>query len=105
VLADEVRLQHQRLELVVGHDVLEVGDLPDERVGLGIPRSRVLEVRAHAAPQGRRLADVDHLILAVPVEINPRTVGQARELVFEGVTHSDYCSDGACPVRGEGGLV
>jgi hypothetical protein len=30
VLADEVRLQHEGLELVVGHEVLEVTDLPDQ---------------------------------------------------------------------------
>ncbi len=45
VLANEGGLQHQRLELVVGHDVLEVADLPDEGVRLGIARARFLEVR------------------------------------------------------------
>ena len=34
----EVGLEHERLELVVGDDVLEVADLAHEGVRLGVPR-------------------------------------------------------------------
>jgi len=44
VLAHQVGLEHEGLELVVGDDVLEVADLADQRVGLGIARARLLEV-------------------------------------------------------------
>ena len=83
VLADEVRFQHQRLELVVGHDVLEVADLADERVGLRVARPGLLEIRAHAAPQRGRLAHVEDLGLRVPVDIDARPIGQAGELLLE----------------------
>src|SRR4030095_15575405 len=83
VLAHHVGLEHQRLELVVGDDVLEVADLADQRVGLGIARARLLEVRAHAAPQGGGLADVEYLLLAVPVQVDAGLVGHPGELVFE----------------------
>src|SRR5256886_13027199 len=83
VLAHQVRLQHQRLELVVGHDVLEVGDLADQRVGLRVARPRLLEVGADAAPQRGRLADVDDLGLGVAIQVDARSVGKASELVVE----------------------
>ena len=38
VLPDQVGLEHEGLELVIGHDVLEVADLAHQRVGLGVAR-------------------------------------------------------------------
>ncbi len=75
VLAHQVRLQHQCLELVVGNDVVEVGDLTHEGIRLGIVRPRLLEVRAHAAAQRGRLADVDHLGLGVAIKVDAGPVG------------------------------
>src|SRR6185503_2776668 len=72
-----------RLELVVGHDVLEVGDLAHHRVGLGVVRAGVLEVRAHAAAQRGRLADVDDLGLGVAIDVDAGAIRDARELVVE----------------------
>ena len=76
VLPDQGGLEHQGLELVVGHDVVEVADGADEGVGLGIVRPGLLEVRAHAALQGGRLAHVDDLGLAVLVEVDAGPIGQ-----------------------------
>jgi hypothetical protein len=86
VLAHQVGLEHQGLELVVGDDVVEVGDLAHERVGLGVVRARLLEVRADPAPQRGRLADVDHLRLGVAVEVDARPVGKPLQLVLEAHT-------------------
>src|SRR5204862_5227552 len=61
-----------------------VRDLPDEAVGLGIVGSGLLEVRADAAPERRRLADVDHLRLGITVEIGGGPVGGARQPLVEG---------------------
>jgi len=83
VAPDQVGLEHQGLELVVGHDVLEVADLAHERVGLGVARARLLEVGPHAAPQRRRLADVQDLLLGVPVEVDPRPVRHPGDLLVE----------------------
>ena len=83
VLADEIRLQHQGLELVVGHDVVEVGDLAHEGVGLRIAGACLLEVRADAAPQRGGLAYVQRLALGVAVEVDPRAIGQRGELLVQ----------------------
>jgi len=85
VLAHQVRLEHEGLELVVGHDVLEVGDLAHQRVGLGVARPGLLEVGADAAPQGAGLADVDHLRLGVAIQVDTGSIGQPAELVVEGL--------------------
>jgi hypothetical protein len=83
MLAHEVGLEHERLELVVGDDELEIGDVPDEGVGLGIGGPRDLEVRPHAPPQRRRLADIDHLRLGVLVQVHARPLRQAGQLLVE----------------------
>jgi hypothetical protein len=77
----QVGLEHEGLELVVGHDVLEVADLAHERVGLGISRPRLLEIRPDATPQGRGLADVQDLLFAVPIEVDPRPVRHPGDLL------------------------
>ena len=87
VAPHQVGLEHQGLELVVGHDVLEVADLAHERVGLGITRARLLEVGPDAAPEGRGLADVQDLLLAVAVEVDSRPVRHPGDLLVE--VHSD----------------
>src|SRR5581483_2771978 len=84
VLLDQRRLEDHRLELVCGDDVLEVPDVADEGVGLGIAGAGLLEVRADAAPQRGRLADVDDLALCVLVEIDPGPVRDLFELLREG---------------------
>ena len=80
---DQVRLEDQGLELVGRDDVVEVGDVVDQRVGLRVARAGGLEVGADAGPDGRRLADVDHLPLGVLVEVDARPVREALELLRE----------------------
>ena len=60
VLVDEVLLQHERLVLVLHHDVVEAVDLVDQQGDL---RALVLEVHvlAHAGAQLLGLAHVDDL--------------------------------------------
>jgi len=83
VAPHQIGFEHQGLELVVGHDVLEVADLTHERVGLGVPRARLLKIGADAALQRGRLADVQYLLLAVPVEVDPRPVRHPGDLLVE----------------------
>jgi hypothetical protein len=87
VLLDQVRLEDHRLELVVGDDVVEIPDLPHERVGLRIPHPRILKVRPHPAPQRRRLPHVDDLALGVLVLIHPRPIRHPLELLRQ--RHAD----------------
>ncbi len=84
VLLDQRGLEDHRLELVGGDDVLEVPDVADEGVGLGIAGAGLLEVRADTAPQRGRLADVDDLALGVLVEVDPGPVRDLFELRREG---------------------
>ena len=84
VLPHEVRLEHHRLELVVGDDVLEVPNLPHQRLGLGIARAPLLEVGAHPAPERRRLAHVDDGRLRVLVEVDAGPVRYPCEFLVEG---------------------
>src|SRR5262249_17721495 len=72
-----------RLELVRGDEIVEIADLRDQRIRLGIADARLLEVRAHAAAQRCRLADVDDLTLPVLVEIDSGTIGHLVELFWD----------------------
>src|SRR5262249_37827549 len=67
----------------VGHDVVEVGDLAHERVGLRVARPGLLEVRADPAAQRGGLAYVERLALGVAVEVDPRAIGQCGELLVQ----------------------
>src|SRR5262249_60627707 len=83
LLLDHVGLEDEGLELVTGDDVVEVADLPDEGIRLRVACARLLEVRPHAAPERRRLADVDDLVLRILVEVHARPVGNLVELLLE----------------------
>src|SRR6185369_14006727 len=90
-------LQERVVLVVPENDVVARPVLPHQRVGLGIPRARLLEVGAHATAQGRRLADVEDLLLAVPVEVDSRPVRHPGDLLVE--IHDLYrlASDGGAP--------
>src|SRR6185295_15210440 len=52
-------------------------------VGLRVARPRLLKVRADAIAQRRGLADVEDLLLAVPVDVDPRPVRHPGDLLVE----------------------
>src|SRR5207253_5610585 len=80
-------------------DVLEVGDLAHQRVGLGVARPGLLEVGADAAPQGAGLADIDHLRLGVAIEVDARSIGQALKLVVDGLRAHGLSIVATAPAR------
>src|SRR5262249_42743993 len=75
VVFDQVALQHQRLDLVLGLDELEVGDAPDQVRDAGGLRVGSGEVGAETVPQAQRLADVDHLTALVAHQVHAGGVG------------------------------
>src|SRR5262249_16831733 len=83
MLLDQVRLEDERLELVARHDVVEVSDLRDQGVRLRITDAGLLEVGARAAPERRRLADVDDLALGGLGEVGGGPIGHPVELFLE----------------------
>jgi len=80
---DEVLLEVERLDLVLGDDDLDVldalGQLLDRRARV----VALLEVRADAVSQGLGLAHVEHLPGLVPEEVDARLRGERFQLVFE----------------------
>ena len=95
VALDEVLLEVERLDLAAGDDHLEVGDprheLRDRGAAVAAPR---LEVGAHARPQRLRLADVEHVALLVPEEVDARLRGRKRLQLLLDVGHLGYLSHG-----------
>src|SRR5262249_48288035 len=84
VRLDEVVLEEDGLELVVGGDEVDGVDLVDERHRLRVARAAADEVRLHAIAQVARLADVDHLSLGVLVQIDAGAIGDFLQARFQG---------------------
>ena len=86
VLLDQLVLEQQRLLLVLDRDGVDVGEEAieeaDER-----PRICPREVRAHAAAQVHRLADVDDLRVVPLHQVHARRLRQVGELLFEILVH------------------
>ena len=84
VLVDEVLLEHERLVLVLHHEVVEGVDLVDQQRDL---RTLVLVVHvlAHAGAQLLGLADVDDLAGLVLPEVHARLRGHAVELALDAL--------------------
>jgi hypothetical protein len=84
---DEVLLEVERLDLVLGDDHLDVRhplrQLPDRRARVGA----LLEVGAHARAQGLGLAHVEHIPGPIPEEVDPGQRGQGFQLIFEPSGH------------------
>ena len=80
---DEILLEMERLDLVLGDDDLDVldpiGQLLDRRASVGA----LLEVGPHPGPQRLRLADVQHLAGPVPKQVNPGPRRHGLQLFFE----------------------
>ena len=80
VLADEVSLEHQRLVLVIDHDVVEAGDqLHHEGDLLAVVLQG--DVLAHAGAQVLGLAHVDNLAGSVFPQIAAGVGGHLRHLL------------------------
>ena len=83
---DQALLEVQRLDLRLGDDRLDrldaVGHLPD---ALARVARTGLEVRTDARTQRFRLADVEHLGLRVPEEIDPGTLRHTLQLALDAV--------------------
>jgi hypothetical protein len=84
---DEVLLEMEGLDLVLGDDHLHVLDplrqLPDRRAAV----EALLEVGAHAGPQRFRLPHVENLAALVTEEVDPRLRGQRFQLGLEPGRH------------------
>jgi hypothetical protein len=81
---DEVRFEQERLGHGIGEGVFDVGDavdyLADSMHVAERPRRRLLlPVRADAAAQALRLADVQHVAALVLEQVDARPVGQSLE--------------------------
>jgi len=83
VLLDQGGLKDERLELGVGHDGLEVGDLADQHLGF-FSLGPLLKIRAHPAPEGKGLAHIDNVALSIFHEVDARRIRQVLEFFFEG---------------------
>ena len=62
---------------------LEIVDVRYQLVRLVIALCRVLKVGAYSMAKMDRLADIDHTILAVAIDVDPWPIGQAIELVLQ----------------------
>ncbi len=83
VLLDEVRFEHERLDLGVGDDEFEVAYAADEFARLRVVAAPRLEIGAHAVAEVLRLADVDDLPRLVLVQIDAGRRGQILKFLFE----------------------
>ena len=74
MVLDQVGFQRQRLGFAVGHDELDLADLPHHQgdaraVGVA---ATALEIAAHPVAQHLRLADVEDPVLAIPQQVAAR---------------------------------
>ena len=79
VALDQLVFEDQRLQLGVGDDPLQVGDLGHQAPGAGFAIG--LEVRPDAVAQHDRLADVDHLAVDGAVDVDAGPLRQGVELL------------------------
>src|SRR4030095_3959802 len=66
----------------IGNDHLHRSNLLEQRV-MTRTEPGCAEVAAHTIPEGARLADVDRLASRVAPEIDPRLLGQPRDLLLQ----------------------
>ena len=83
VFLDQVALQDEGLNLGVGDDEVEIGDVVYQAVQLGGVAGRSLEVGAHPMPQVNRLAHVDHLAPFVLHQVDAGLGGKGLQFVFQ----------------------
>ena len=91
VLADEVRLQDQRLGLALGNDPLDIADIGQhERRGPVPAVVAAVEVAPYAVLEHLRLADVDDLSLGVLHDVHARQCGELGEAPLDMFADLDH---------------
>ena len=78
---DQPRLHEQGVDLAVGGQEVDVGDLADPVADPAVGRGRLVEVRAGPAAQVLRLADVDDPPLGVLHQVEARRGGKLLDLL------------------------
>ena len=78
---DQPGFHQQRIDLAVGHEVVDVGDLVDPVADPPVLGRGLVEVRAGPGAQVLGLADVDHPRLGVLHEVEARRGGQGLDLL------------------------
>lgn len=81
VLFDQIRFEHQRLDLVIDDDKLEIGYLFYKLPRFRIMISARLKVRPHTISQVLRLADIQDLAHRIFMNVDARTGRQGFEFV------------------------
>jgi len=82
---DEIVLEEDRLQLVVGRDEVDRFDFFNQRGAERIAITFADDVGSDAVAQVPRLPDVDHLTLGVFVHVNAGSVGKLLDASFEAL--------------------
>ena len=77
MLLDQIALQHERLQLRIGHDVFKPPDAFHHLQDLGALVPAALEILAHTVFQADRLSDIDNVVVCIVHNIN---AGPPRQL-------------------------
>lgn len=83
VLFDEVRFKHQRLDLVIDDDKLEIRNSFYKTSCFGVLVAAGLKILPHTAAQIFRLTDVNYFAISALVKIYAGFNGQCFEFFFE----------------------
>ena len=84
---DQVLLEMERLDLVAGHDRLDLGHAPDEPSDPWTSVAATLEIAAHARAQRFRLAHVEDLAVFAVEEVDARGSRKRPQLLVERPGH------------------
>ena len=85
---DEVLLEVEGLDLVLGDDHFDVLDPLRELTDRGTGVQALLEIRAHAGAERFRLADIENLAALVTEEVHSRLRGQRFQLGLQTGRHA-----------------
>jgi hypothetical protein len=92
VLLDQGALEDQRLQLGLGDDIVEVGDVSHHASGLGGVMDIVLKVRADARAQVDALADIDHVAGRVFHQVDAGSGGKLPDFLTRiGLARLVFC--------------
>jgi hypothetical protein len=94
---DEVLLEVQGLDLVLGHDHLDVLHPVRQLLNRGPAVLRLLKVGPHPRPKRLGLSDVEHVSRPVPKQVDPGLGRQALQLIFEPGGHPASLASGFRP--------
>jgi len=84
---DEVLLEVQGLDLVLGHDHLDVLHPVRQLLNRSPAVLRLLKVGPHPRPEGLGFSDVEHVSRPIPEQVDPGLGRQAFQLIFEPGGH------------------